>query len=146
MTISVAHNIVTGANDYVSEWLRAQLDMPPFGECETFGFVKDGKIIAAVAFANLSVSRSGKPHACEMFIASIDPSWCSRRALKVLARYAFEVLGLKYLWSRTKKSNKRSRSFTKRLGFRELCVIPDGNPDGGSTVLYQMRAKDCRWL
>lgn len=143
----IAHNILTGASDHIAEWVRQQLDMPfPFGNVEAIGFVKDGKIIAGVAYSNLETNRKGQPHSCEISIASIDPSWCTRRALRVLAGYPFKVLGCKYIWSRAKKSNKRSRDFTKRLGFKELCIIPDGDPDGGAVAMYQMRAKDCRWL
>ena len=42
--------------------------------------------------------------------------------------------------------NEKALKFDKRLGFKEIARIRDGNKKGIDTVILELRREDCRWI
>ena len=105
--------LVTGLDDEVAQWI--ELHIPGthvLQPCTTIAIVDGDKIIAAVAYNN---HQDGM---LEASIAAVDPRWCNRRVLRAIIADPFVQLRVRRLYAIAAKSNKSTRRFLLRLGFK----------------------------
>jgi L-amino acid N-acyltransferase YncA len=74
------------------------------------------------------------------------PGWLTRETLAELFAYPFIQLGCWTVLTGVKRANAKAREFNRKLGFRELCAIPQAPQKTGDTILYCMTRDQCRWL
>lgn len=101
--------------------------------------IRDGELLGGTIFQGYTgVS-------CEMHVASFAPRWICPDLLWATFAYPFIQLDCKQVVGRVAETNTRALEFDKKLGFNEVCRIPDYYPDG-DLILLTLRRDECRWL
>jgi RimJ/RimL family protein N-acetyltransferase len=125
----------------VVEWIASRTgEFNCFGTDVGIGWVKHGKIVAGVAYANWNGVN------VECHIAS-DGSrrWLTRQYLWTIFHYPFCQLGVKRITVCVGEGNADSTRFVKHLGFKLEAKLKDAHPTGDLQI-FRMFANECRFL
>lgn len=82
---------------------------------------------------------------CCMHMVIQRPELVSRRITREAFEFPFNVCNCEAVIGFVDSKNHAALDFDRRLGFRDVLVIPNGGPDGDLIQLVMTRA-DCRWL
>lgn len=131
-------DLVLGRDQEIVYWVQSQLKMPELIVPATgIGFAHDGEIIGGAIYFN---HRKDSPSDVEFGIATISPHWATRKTLRAMFSYPFEVLECDRMSAFIHKANHKSIDRAERLGFvREGHKRPD-------YYLYGMLKTECYWL
>jgi RimJ/RimL family protein N-acetyltransferase len=69
----------------------------------------------------------------------------TRAFLRAIFKYPFEQLECNVVIAQISSANEQSLSVAKRIGFKQVCRIPDALVDGDAIILTLYR-DDCIWL
>lgn len=83
--------------------------------------------------------------AVEMHVAGAYTGWINREFLIRAFYYPFVTAGRKVAIGKVDSVNETALEFDKRIGFKEVCRIPDGASEGDMVILTMHRT-ECRWL
>lgn len=108
----------------------------PFSAIAT---LRGGNLLGGVIYTNYRIA------SIEMSCAG-EAGWLMPRDLKALFAYPFQQLGCFTVLTNVKRRNERARKFNEKLGFKHLCVVECGGPEGDDTIVYKMTRPKCRWL
>jgi hypothetical protein len=125
------------------EYLASALDMSPkslVGDMpyEIAAVKRNGKVMGAVLYTNW------RENSIEMSCAG-EPGWLTRASIRDLFAYPFFQLDVETVLSLVSRHRKAARQFNKKLGFKELCVIP-ARKRRDDTFLYGMTRSQCAWI
>lgn len=73
-------------------------------------------------------------------------AYTPRKLLKAVFEYAFKQCGLEALLGVVNSNNKRALEYNRKLGFKQLAVLPKLHDDGGDIVLMKLDKADCKWI
>lgn len=125
----------------VVEWVAKQTsEFGNFGTDIGIGWLRNGQIIAGVAYANWNGVN------VECHIAS-DRSrrWMTRRYLWTIFHYPFRQLGAKRITVCVGEGNRDSRRFVEHLGFSLEAKLSKAHRTG-DLMIYRMFENECRWI
>lgn len=133
--------LLYGHDKIVAAWVceRAPHAQNGLRDPVTIGVVRDGALIAAVAYSEY------RGHSIEVSMASTDPRWATRRTLKAIFSYPFVQLPCERLTAYTGESMTHVRQFLERLGFQQEGIVRRGFADDNA-VIYGMLKEECRWI
>lgn len=80
----------------------------------------------------------------EMSIYSVSPRWATRRTIRTLLCYPFEVMGVRRVTAVTERPEVGR--FLERLGFKHEGTLREGGRDGDLRVYGMTRREAERWL
>lgn len=128
-------DLIFGKDREIVYWVQKQLGMKDLEvPASGMGFAKDGELIGGAIYFNF------REDDVEMGVATISPHWASRRSLKAMFGYPFDLLGADRITVYIKQDNAKSRDRAERLGFvREGMKRPD-------VIMYGMLKSECKWL
>jgi hypothetical protein len=132
--------IIDCDNQYeLVDWLCGRLDLVPSPHITAIGSYNDeGRLIGVAGYDGFTGT------ACDMHMAG-EPGWLSKRFLHYAFYYPFIEIGCKITIAKVSSGNIKALEMDKRMGFKEICVIPDAHPEGALHVLI-MRREECKWL
>lgn len=110
--------------------------------------VPDAFVNAPMSMADVAVAVAYNGfvgRTCCMHVVIQRPDLVSPRMVRDTFTYPFDVCGCEAVLGFVDSTNAAALSFDRRLGFRDVLVIPNGGPDGDLIQLMMTRA-DCRWL
>lgn len=96
-------------------------------------------VAVAVAY-NAFVGRT-----CCMHTVIQRPDLVSPRIVREAFEFPFVVANCEAVLGLVDSKNEAALSFDKKLGFKEIAVIPNGGPEADLVVLRMLRS-ECRWL
>lgn len=125
----------------VVEWVARQTnEYGNFGTDVGIGWMREGRIIAGVAYANWNGPN------VECHIASDGSKrWMTKRYLWTIFDYPFNQLKVKRITVCVGEGNEASNRFVRHLGFILETVLADAHPTGGLCI-YRMYRPECRFL
>lgn len=82
---------------------------------------------------------------CCMHAVIQRPDLVSPRLVRETFEFPFLHCDCEAVLGFVDSTNDAALSFDRRLGFKDIAVIPNGGPDADLIILRMMRA-DCRWL
>lgn len=114
--------------------------------CLTKAIDRDKKeLLAVVVFHDFIPG-----HRMEMSIASADPKWCNRKVLFNCFDYCFNICEVNRIYTQVMGNNPKALEMNKRLGFREMAVLPGFTVDidgkAHDNHVFSMNKKECRWI
>ena len=101
-------------------------------DAQFIGSIKDGAVVAAVAFSHFN------GHDIELSVAG-DPGSGTRRLLGAVFGYVFGQLQCVRCTARVRKSNARARGLAARLGFKREGVLRLGYGDEDAVIFGLLR-------
>lgn len=116
--------------------------------CGSVALEDDGQILAAVVYTNFSVFPESQRSTCWASIASMPhTNWCTRRFVKAIIHYPFDILGVCVLRTMCNRGNKAARNFNEKLGLKWTGIARRGWDGINDAVHYDMLPKDAvKWL
>lgn len=100
-----------------------------------------GEIMAGIRYCD------HQPHtSISMHVESFHPSWLSRDFCWVMFDYPFRLLGVERALTFTPESNHRSLNLQKRLGFKEVALVPGVYQKDVPLIISCLEKEECRWL
>ncbi len=128
---------VLANDDRVVAWVSERTGVmfcPPF---TSLGFIRNGKIVAGIVFHMWTV--------CDVEMgAAIEPGGITRRDLKGVARYVFDLEDKRRVTLVTPESNTKAREIAERLGFSFECRKEHLYLDEDG-ISYRMLREECPW-
>lgn len=125
----------------VVEWIAARTnEYGNFGAAQGLGWLKDGEIVAGVAYAEWN----GPNVVCHI-ASDGSKRWLTREFLWTIFDYPFNQLGCKRITVCVGQKNADSNRFVKHLGFELECQLKDAHPTGALNIYRQFR-EECRWI
>ena len=115
--------IIYGQDDKIIKWVQERIphvSSDGFGPATAIGIMKEGYLIAGIVYHRY------QKFDIEMSMASIDPSWATRKILRTMFQYPFQQLGCSRVTATTPKNYKHVRTFLERLNFKLEGVIRKG--------------------
>lgn len=133
---------VADPQDVLTHWLCRRLNYVPTKDMVCFGQydADEERIIAVVGFDSWSET------AVEMHVASDSPNWMNRELLWKSFYYPFVTGGKSVVLARVAADNKEAMRLDLKLGFLEMCRIPNAAPGEVDLVVLAMQREGCRWL
>lgn len=112
--------VVFGCDKQVSDWIADQLGQSGFAGyfMSAIGVFDQGRIIGGTAFHNYYP----KEGVIEMTSASINPRWLTRRMIRAIFTYAFDLLECQMVVMRISKDNQRMLNIGQRFGFSSYTI------------------------
>jgi RimJ/RimL family protein N-acetyltransferase len=112
--------MVFGQDKAVGEWIAAQLGQTGFAGyfMTAFGVAHEGALIGGTAFHNYYP----KEGVIEMTSASIDSRWLTRRMIRAIFTYAFDLLECQMTVMRISSNNSTMLNIGRRFGFSEYTI------------------------
>lgn len=123
-------------------WILKRIaKMPSFmGEHRTAAvFGVDGTVLAAVGFDAFT------PYECCIHLVVEDPRGVTRGTLRSAFEVPFGQWGLQRVSALVGASNRKSRDFLQRCGFK-FEGVKRGAIDGEDELVYGMLKSECRWI
>lgn len=107
-------------------------------DAQGIGLERGGELIAGALYhgysgTNIWVHLAGRP----------GGHWLTREFLHAGFSYPFVDLGCRRMSAFVDASNRRSRRFCERVGFRVEAALDGAAADGGDVLIYMMRREDC---
>lgn len=129
-----------GKDKEVADWVAKRVDAETFGDCVTYGFHKDGKIVGGVVFYDWRIEDM-------VFSVAFEDSGCiTRRILRVLFDYPFNQVGCHRITAYTDVDNEVSNKQLKRLGFQKEGRYREISRERKDANIYGMLRRECIWL
>lgn len=126
---------------HVVDWVAKQTnEFGNFGTDIGIGWMKDGQIVAGVAYANWNGVN------VECHIAS-DRSrrWLTRQYLWTIFDYPFNQLGVKRITVCVGEGNRDSARFVEHLGFKIESRLESAHPTG-ALLIFRMFRSECPYI
>ena len=122
-------------------WLCERIQLVPTPHIQCIGQWDNEKeeLVGVVGYDNWN------DQAVEIHVAGSHPHWINKEMLYRAFYYPFVLADRKVLIGKVSSENKSTLEFDKKLGFKEMCRIPNGASDGDMVVLAMQR-DECRWL
>lgn len=115
-----------------------------------------GALVGQMPFELVAVWQRGKPCGAMLFnnfrtfsvemTAAGEVGWLTLDTIRFMFSYPFEQLGVQNLLLMCQRDNAKARDIVKRLGFREMCALENGQGAGRDTIMYAMARGRCAWL
>lgn len=107
-------NIVFGQDKAVAAWVAGQLGYTNFEGyyCGAVGIAENGQLIGGTCFHNWYE----KDGVVEMTSASITSKWLTRRMIRAIFNYAFELLECQLVVMRVSENNTVMVNIARRFG------------------------------
>lgn len=114
-------NVVFGCDQEVGKWVASELGQDGFAGyfMAAIGVFDGRQIIGGTAFHNYYP----KEGIIEMTSASIDSRWLSRRMIRAIFTYVFDLLECQMVVMRVSETNTVMLNIADRFGFN-MCTIP----------------------
>jgi RimJ/RimL family protein N-acetyltransferase len=133
--------LVFGEDELLAEWLGRQLGLrfsPPY---VCIGVVRDDQLVAVALYNNY------EPPNIQMTFATTTPRWATRQMIGRLLAYPFRELGCLRVSVVTRDTNRPTRAFLCRLGFRQEGFHPSMFGENDDGVSYGLMRNDAqKWL
>lgn len=129
--------------------MRLGLGADAFADCcGTVGLEEDGHILAAVVFnGHQTFPETGRSTCWASIAAWPGANWCTRRYLKAILAYPFEVLQVCVLRTMCAKRNREARSFNEKLGLKRTGCARRGWDGRHDAIHYDMLPHEAaKWL
>lgn len=112
--------VVFGQDRLVGEWVAAQLGYSGFDGnfLGAVGVAEAGSLIGGTVFHN----HYAKEGVVEMTSASSNPRWLSRRMIRAIFTYAFDLLECQMVVLRVSETNTDMVNIADRFGFRGYLI------------------------
>ena len=131
--------LIYGYDEAVANYVGRELGVPDFGPCTAIGISDGSDLLAGVVYF------ASRGYVVEMAIASKTPRWCTRKVLRALFHYPFNVLQCKRITVTVDADKPQIREFDERLGFVYEGTLKEGHPNGDCAI-YRMLRDECKWL
>jgi len=126
---------------HVVEWVAKQTnEFGNFGTEIGIGWLRDGKIVAGVAYADWN----GPNIVCHI-ASDRSRRWLTKQYLWTIFDYPFNQIGCKRITVCVGQGNRDSLRFVQHLGFALETTLESAHPSG-DLLIWRMWRKDCRWL
>lgn len=114
-------NVVFGCDQEVGQWVAGQLGQTGFAGyfMSAIGVFDGPKLIGGTCFHNYYV----KEGVIEMTSACIDSRWLTRRMIRAIFTYVFDLLECQMVVMRVSADNSVMLNIGNRFGF-DMCTIP----------------------
>jgi len=89
-----------------------------------------------------TVSRDG----CQVHFAVDNPMAIRAGFFEHIAWLVYGKNGLKRMFGLVPTDNPKALTIDAKIGFKEVCRIPDGERDGVDTVVLRLDREDCRYF
>lgn len=106
----------------IVSWIAARITHVTggdFGPCVAAGVVRDGCMVAGVAFHDWQPGCA----TMQLSMAADSPRWASGDVVRGLFRYAFETAGANKLWTATPHTNERALRFNIGIGMKREATL-----------------------
>lgn len=136
--------LLFGQDRLVAEWVSLKLFNVDNGFDHTaraVGIIKNNRVIAGIVYNNYVENIL-----CEMSIASVDKSWCTRYNLKTLFGIPFTQYNLRRVQSMCSAKDEGVQDFLKRLGFIHEGTHRQAYQNGDDAMSFAMLKHDCKWI
>ena len=111
--------VVFGQDKLVAAWVAEQLGYGGFdGMFGAIGVVKDGSIIGGTVLHNIYP----KEGVVEMTSACTDSRWLTRRMIRAIFSYAFDLLESQTVVMRVSETNTVMVNIAERFGFKGYLI------------------------
>lgn len=112
--------VVFGCDQQVGEWVAQQLGQSGFAGCfmSAIGSFNETGIIGGTAFHNFYP----KEGIIEMSSASVDRKWLSRRMIRAIFAYIFDLLECQMVVMRVSENNAVMVNIANRFGFNGYLI------------------------
>ena len=111
--------VVFGQDKLVAAWVAEQLGYSGFdGMFGAIGVVKDGSIIGGTVLHNIYP----KEGVVEMTSACTDSRWLTRRMIRAIFAYAFDLLESQTVVMRVSETNTVMVNIAERFGFKGYLI------------------------
>jgi RimJ/RimL family protein N-acetyltransferase len=128
-------------NALMASWIAERIPAVSggdFGLAQTAGVVRDGVVLAGVAFHEWQPDYG----TLQLSMAADSPAWASRAVLCGLFRYAFVTAKANKLWTATPANNLPALSFNERVGMkREATLRHHFGPKKHAIICSMLRAE-----
>jgi RimJ/RimL family protein N-acetyltransferase len=114
-------NVVFGCDQEVGKWVADQLGQTGFAGyfMSAIGVFDGPQIIGGAVFHNYYA----KEGVIEMSSACIDSRWLTRRMIRAIFTYVFDLLECQLVVMRVSSNNSVMLNIANRFGF-DMCTIP----------------------
>lgn len=130
--------IATGK--WVVDWVAKRTnEFGNFGTSAGIGALKDGLLVAGVAYAEWN----GVNVVCH--IAAEGKLWATRQFLWTIFDYPFNQLKCNRITVCIGEGNKPSRNLVERMGFTQEANLQGAHPTG-DLIVYSMFKSGCKYL
>jgi RimJ/RimL family protein N-acetyltransferase len=124
-------------NRHMAEWAARIIKQDPFAPpYACLGFTDGQKMLCVVVAHDL------RPPNVFASIAAASPRWCTRPALREIARWLFEGQGCTRVTGVLDPRNERARKFDEGVGFKLEGTLRRARPDGGKLLVYGLLRED----
>jgi len=107
---------------------------------------RDGKDLLAV----IVISDLVDGERLEMSVASVDPTFLTKKVLFDCFNFCFNICGVKRIYTQVIGENEKALEFNKRLGFKEIVVLPEYTRNAAGEMkdnhVFIMAKNECRWI
>ena len=129
--------------------MRLGLGINAFSDCVGTVAVEDDKdyVLAAVVYNRYQEWDNGR-RICEASIAALPGvNWATKRFIKAILVYPFEVLGVSMINVICTTGNKKAQRFNAKLGFRRAGTVRRGYDGKRNAIIYDMLPHEAsKWL
>lgn len=101
--------------------------------------LKDGELLGGVIYNNAT------DNSIQVHVAGFRHGWLTREFMRVVFSYPYLQLSLPVVFAQIRASNRRALEFNLKIGFKEVCRLPDIYRDD-VCVLTSMSKAECRWI
>ena len=135
--------LVYDSSGSIARYVAAGLKLDPSemlsGHC--LAIVNQGRVFGGVVFSDYRENDSAW-----ISIYTNNKRWCTRKCLKQIFGFGFEVLKCRRLNALVRESNRASVSLTERCGF-----VPEGKMrqyfrDGEDVLIFGMLREECQFI
>jgi RimJ/RimL family protein N-acetyltransferase len=124
--------------DEVARWVAEKTSADLTAKAQAIGLLKDGKLIAGVAYDCYSGTN--------VFAHQRIEGRVTREFWWAVFSYPFEDLGCNRITGFVQATNDKAIKLNEHLGFVEECRLKGAAHDGSDMLLMVMWKKDCRML
>ena len=129
----------TANQDDLRNWLSKQIDCPLPKTAYCLAELRNNQIAGVIGFTS-HINKSIWVH-----IAGLNKTWLTSKLLYAFFDYPFNQLGCTVMIAQICSSNRDSRQFAQRLGFKTEAIIKDAHQNG-DLVLVSMLRENCRYI
>lgn len=125
----------------VVEWVAKRTnEYGNFGAAQALGWLKDGELVAGVAYAEWN----GPNIVCHI-ASDGSKRWLTRAFLWYMFDYPFNQLECKRITVCVGEGNAASRRFVTHLGFKLEAKLAGAHPTG-DLLIFRLLKHECRWI
>lgn len=133
--------LLFGRDDALARWAGDRLGITSFGPSRSIGVLRRGDLAAVAVFHQYR-----PPADVEISFVTATRYWATPQDVCGIMRYPFITLGCKRLTAITKAANETTRTFLRRLGFKQEGYHVDAFADDDAVSYGLLRKDAARWL